>query len=87
MSNKPWVGLIQTNHAAYCIFPFVPLTRDERIAKTKLLISSDTNGRDLSIGVRHRFAEYIADAYDYCDEALTSTIMQQEVDYWRLLAG
>ena len=81
------MGWSDPDHAAHAIVPFVPLTRDERIAKTKLLISSDTNGRDLSIGVRHRFAEYIADAYDYCDEALTSAVMQQEVDYWRLLAG
>jgi hypothetical protein len=81
------MGWSDPDQAAHSIVPFVPLTREERIAKAKLLISEDTNGRELSIRVLHRFAEYIADAYDYCDEALTLTVMQREVDYWCLLTG
>lgn len=69
------------------VVPFVPLTRAECIAKTKLLIERDANVVGLSFAVKHRFAEYIADKYGFVNEELTSMVLQAEVDYWHVLTA
>lgn len=64
--------------------PFLPLTRDELIAKTKLLLEGDVNAKGLSLSVKHEFAEYIAVKHGYSNEKLTSCVLLDQLDYWQL---